>query len=188
MKVCRLFYICLILIALPISFIACSNDDEEEPIGPIGIPWGINCRIDLYNADGTPYEILPAVGDKIRCKSGVCEDIFNRPHYYANYSGNSFYAGSGDFSGHQHPGHEHDITFTIYIQPSDLFGWDEEKTINIVCDPCFEQNLSPFMPVVKSVTSDNLNVSSTLTYEEMVETDGTKEYYLPITVILPEKN
>ena len=178
----------LLLLMLPLTML-CACDDDENLDGPIGYPWNANLRLDFYYADGTPQEGLtpdeaPDEAFKIKVTIETCEkDTFNR--WPVDYKGNSMYLNIGGWSTDQHPGHENNVTFKIGIKSRDLFNSDDTMNINIVCDSRLIV-LKPYAPV-KSVTSDDLTVSSTLEYEKAEWYDGDTTFLVPIKVILPEK-
>ena len=126
----------------------------------------------------------PTIKDIQQLIIETCEkDTFNR--WPVDYKGNSMYLNIGGWSTDQHPGHENNVTFKIGIKSRDLFNSDDTMNINIVCDSRLIM-LKPYAPV-KSVTSDDLTVSSTLEYEKAEWYDGDTTFLVPIKVILPEK-
>ena len=175
----------LLLLMLPLTMLCACDDDE--PWENSGVPWLANFRLDFYNADGTPYEGLTAdAAFKIKATCVTCEK--DSSAFKPDYKDKHLYITLGDWSTHPHPGHEDSVTFKIGIKSKDLFGSDETKNITIVCDARPEKQSSA--TPVKSITSDNLTISSTLEYEKAEWYDGytvETRYMVPVKIFLPEK-
>ena len=167
----KLFYI--MLLALPLCLNGCS-DKEDDTLCNSPVLMAFDCRLDIYNADGTAHEIdreeiIYGWGEiEMQVKKCEEESFSNLPF---DYYGNSLYFDLRIWS-NEHSGHQDNVVFTVRIKSEMLFGDEEVRDIT-VCANIKDMNYCIINDIdfVKSVTSSDVQVHSDLS---MVE-DGQAE-------------
>ena len=188
--------ILFMLLALPLIFTACSNDDEEEDKGLVGLTSCLfQSEISFYNADGTECDIEQYADDLGDAEITKIEHYGSRDDYVENdrfdentdsIVGNKMYVELGyiEINSLSYIKDLGDVDFYLKLKSSKLFGNEDKHAIHITCDGqkglIFEYEYDTF---IKDVASQSLSV----TWQPASYAEPLLLPRLPIKVVLPER-
>ena len=176
------------LLALPLIFTACSNDDEEEvPLGGV-LASRFQSEVGFYNADGTEYNIEQYADDLDDCEiTCVMHYDESRDDYvwgsrfderFDSIVGNRMYV-EMSFVEYVLNTHLEAVDFYLKLRSDNLFGNENEHVIRMMCDG--QKMLHDDEGFITSVDSQTLPITWQAAYEKPSSWNPT----LSIRVVLP---
>ncbi len=191
--------ILFMLLAMPLIFTACSNDDEEEDI-PIAGPLScfLDSEISFYNADGTVCDLEPYADDLYASEmtfsvmldsSGVAKEYVEDMCLDENTDsivGDKMYVEMSYLGTLNTIAPKSDVTFYLKMRSAKMFGNEDEHVIRVVLDGL--KGLLDEEGFVKSVDSQTLPITWQAEYEKPSLWEPTKMAWDPtlsIRVVLP---
>ena len=177
------------LLALPLMFTACSNDeDEEDPIGG-WFTFGFQSEVSFYNADGTECSIEQYADDLDDCEiicvkhynDGSDDDVWEGrfDERFDSVVGNRMHV-EMTFLEYALNTRLEAVDFYLKLKSGKMFGNDGERVIRMMCD--WQKMLHDDEGFITSVDSQTLPITWQAVYEK-----PSRESTLSIRVVLPDR-